>query len=65
VAKKSEEELESNILNDLYHGIAEMLPERKQRKSTKDEVEVMDAESKLLEDKKRARYEAIKAKYRE
>jgi hypothetical protein len=54
-------ELESNMFNDLFHAA---MPERKQRFEEDEEPE-LDEESQRLEDKKRARYEALKAKAKE
>lgn len=52
-------ELESNLLNDLFYAA---MPDRKFRKE-EGEIE-LDEDSKKLEDKKRARYEALREKAR-
>jgi hypothetical protein len=58
---KKPKELDENPISDLFHALS---PERKLRETKEDESAEMDDESKELEDKKRARYEAIKKKAR-
>ena len=60
---KNKKEIEnSNLLNDLFHGFIDNAPKRKEREPASEESEEIedDAYLKSLEDKKRARYEALK-----
>jgi hypothetical protein len=53
--------LDENPISDLFHALT---PERKERFDQEEEPK-LDDESQKLEDKKRARYEALKAKAKE
>jgi hypothetical protein len=55
--------IEDNLLEDLFYSIMDNRKEREPSKS--EEVEELPEDLKNLEKKKRARYEALKEKYKD
>jgi flagellar motility protein MotE (MotC chaperone) len=55
--------IEDNLLEDLFYSIMDNRKEREPSKS--DEIEEVPEDLKDLEKKKRARYEALKEKYKD